>query len=97
MNEAVWAELGQSGDIPSLRRELQRDHINRVATQLLRPAASSRVDARSLARAQAQVLLTRLNAAARRSGLSAEAQAHLQDSIDTLQQALTAKLARTGA
>ena len=97
LNEAVWAELGQSGDIPSLRRELQRDHINRVATQLLRPAASSRVDARSLARAQAQVLLTRLNAAARRSGLSAEAQAHLQDSIDTLQQALTAKLARTGA
>jgi hypothetical protein len=97
LNEAVWAELGQSGDIPSLRRELQRDHINRVATQLLRPAASSRVDARSLARAQAQVLLTRLNTAARRSGLSAEAQAHLQDSIDTLQQALTAKLARTGA
>lgn len=97
LNEAVWAELGQSGDIPSLRRELQRDHINRVAAQLLRPAASSRVDARSLARAQAQTLLTRLNAAVRRSGLSAEAQAHLQDSIDTLQQALTAKLARAGA
>jgi hypothetical protein len=97
LNDAVWSELGQSGDIPSLRRELQRDHINRIATQLLRPAALSRADARSLLRAQAQTLLTRLNAAAKRPGLSAEAQAHLQDSADTLQQALTARLARTGA
>jgi hypothetical protein len=39
----------------------------------------------------------RLSTAAKRPGLSAEAQAHLQDSADTLQQALTAKLTRTGA
>ncbi|MFM9916241.1 MAG: zinc-dependent metalloprotease [Rhizobacter sp.] len=97
LDDAVWGELGHPGDIPSLRRELQRDHINRIATQLLRPAALSRVDARSLVRAQAQTLLARLNTAAKRPGLSAEAQAHLQDSIDTLQQALTARLARTGA
>ena len=83
--------------LPSLRRELQRDHINRVAAQLLRPAASSRVDARSLARAQAQTLLTRLNAAVRRSGLSAEAQADLRAGSDALQQALAAKRARAGA
>ena len=97
LSDAVWGELGQPGDIPSLRRELQRDHVNRIATLLLRPAASSRADARSLVRAQAQTLLARLNTAAARPGLSAEAQAHLQDSADTLQQALTAKLARQGA
>lgn len=96
LNDAVWSELGRSGDIPSLRRELQRDHVNRIATQLLRPAALSRTDARSLVRAQAQALLTRLTTATKRPGLSAEARAHLQDSADTLQQALTAKLARMG-
>jgi hypothetical protein len=92
----VWSELGQSGDIAPLRRELQREHINRIAQQLLRPAALSRADARSLVRAQAQTLLARLTAAGRRAGLSAEAQAHVQDSADTLQQALTAKLLRVG-
>jgi hypothetical protein len=96
LNDAVWSELGQSGDIPSLRRELQREYVTRIANQLLRPGALSRADARSLARAQAQTLLTRLNAAARRGGLGAEARAHLQDSADTLQQALSARLTRTG-
>ncbi len=97
LNDAVWSELGQSGDIPSLRRELQRDYVTRISNQLLRPGALSRADARSLVRAQAQALQSRLNAAAKRPGLSAEAQAHLQDSADTLQQALTAKLTRAGA
>jgi hypothetical protein len=96
LNDAVWSELGQSGDIPSLRRELQREYVTRISNQLLRPGALSRADARSLVRAQAQTLQSRLNAAAKRPGLSAEAQAHLQDSADTLQQALTAKLTRTG-
>ena len=96
LNDAVWSELSQSGDIPALRRELQREYVTRIANQLLRPGALSRADARSLVRAQAQTLLTRLNTAAKRPGLSAEAQAHLQDSADTLQQALTAKLTRTG-
>ncbi len=97
LNDAVWSELGQSGDVPSLRRELQREYVTRISNQLLRPGALSRADARSLVRAQAQTLLSRLNAAVKRPGLSAEAQAHLQDSADTLQQALTAKLTRTGA
>ena len=97
LNDAVWGELGRSGDIPSLRRELQRDHVNQIASLLLRPAVLSRADARSLVRAQAQTLLVRLNSAAKRPGLSAESQAHLQDSADTLLQALTAKLARAGA
>jgi len=64
---------------------------------LLKPAALSRADARSLVRAQSQSLLERVTAAARRAGLSSEARAHLEDSADTLRQALTAKLPRAGA
>jgi Met-zincin len=92
----VWSELGSGGDIAAPRRELQREHVNRVSTMLLRPTATSRADARSLLRQQAQGLLVRLNAALKRPGLSAEARAHLSDSADTLAQALQAKLQRAG-
>ena len=71
--------------------------MNRLAGLLLRPAALNRADARSLLRSQAVGLLARINGAVKRGGLSAEAQAHLQDSADTLNQALTAHLQRSGA
>lgn len=93
----VWSELGESGDIPALRRELQREHIDRVAALLLRPGDYSRADARSLMRMQAQTLVGRIEAAAKRKGLSPEARAHLQDSADSLRQALSAPLQRAGA
>jgi hypothetical protein len=97
LSQAVWSELDGSGDIAPLRREVQRDHINRVSAMLLRPGASSRADTRSIVRAQAKVLLERIRVASRRGGLSEEARAHLADSADTLEQAMAARLQRTGA
>lgn len=97
LNGEVWSELGaRSGDIPTLRRELQREHVNRLSALLLRPASLSRSDARSLLRVESQGLLARIQAAARRPGLSPEARAHLADSADTLQLALAAKPTRAG-
>jgi len=94
----VWSELqAKGGDIPSMRRELQREHVNRLAGLLLRPGALTRADARSLVRVQSQELLGRIQAASQRKGLSGEARAHLQDSADTLRQALNAPLQRQGA
>lgn len=97
LSQDVWSELGRGGDIPLLRRELQREHVNRLATVLLRPGALSRADARSLMRAEARALLPKLEAGAAAPGRSAEARAHLQDSAETLRQALEAKLQRAGA
>ena len=98
LNGEIWSELrAGSGDIPSMRRELQREHVNRLAGLLLKPAALTRADARSLVRVQSQELLGRIQTAAQRKGLSGEARAHLQDSADTLRQALTAPLVRQGA
>lgn len=97
LSHDVWSELVTGGDIPALRRELQREHLNRLTGLLLRPGALTRADARSLLRQQGQSLLARINAASRRGGLSAEARAHLQDSADSLNQALAAKLQRAGA
>ena len=103
----IWSELsgsgggaggggGGSGDIPAPRRELQREHLNRVAALLLRPGGVGRSDARSLVRAQSQALLVRLNAAAQRRATGADTRAHLQDCAATLTQALSAQVMRLG-
>ncbi|MDB5999290.1 MAG: hypothetical protein JWP52_989 [Rhizobacter sp.] len=96
VTKAVWSELA-GGDIPALRRDLQREYLNRMTGALLRPASSSRADARSLLRMQAQTLLKQIEVAEARPGLSGEAKAHLLDSADTLREALSAKLQRAGA
>lgn len=95
LTKAVWSEIGNKGDIPAIRRDLQREHVNRVAALLLRPSLASRADIRSVNRQQAQQLLARIRAASR-AGLSAESQAHLADSAETLQLALDAKMVRLG-
>ncbi|MGZ5276881.1 MAG: zinc-dependent metalloprotease [Caldimonas sp.] len=97
LTQAVWSELDGRGDIAPLRREVQRDHVNRIAAVLLRPGASTRADTRSIVRVQAKALLERIRVASHRAGLSEEARAHLADSADTLEQALAARLQRTGA
>ena len=97
LTQALWSELGNGSDIAAMRREIQRDHVNRLAAFLLRPGAASRADTRSLVRVQARELLDRIQASRRRAGWSAEARAHLADSADTLEQALAARLQRTGA
>jgi len=97
LNREIWSELDGKGDIPALRRELQREHVNRLSALLLRPGALERADARSLVRQQANALANRIAAASRRPDLSEEARAHLADAADSLREALAAKLQRGGA
>ena len=91
----IWSELGAASDITPARRELQREHLNRIAGQILRSTAA-RADTRSLMRAEALALQKSLKAAAARPGWSAETRAHLQDSLDLLSEALAAKMQRAG-
>jgi hypothetical protein len=94
----VWSELGGAGDIPAARRALQREHVNKLAALLLRPGALARADARALVRHDAQALLERIEAKAKKpKALSVETQAHLRDSAGSLREALAAKLSRAGA
>jgi hypothetical protein len=93
----LWSELAATrGGIPVLRRELQRDHVGRIAAVLLNPARMSRADARSLMRTQAAELQTRVANAARRSDLSEEERNHLRDCAETLREAMSAHLIRSG-
>jgi hypothetical protein len=97
LTAAVWSELGaRPQEIAPERRELQREHVNRLAALLLRPGALPRADARSLLRAQAQALLAKIEAAAKLAPRRAEVRAHLADCADTLSQALAAKPQRSG-
>ncbi|HEY2559064.1 MAG TPA: zinc-dependent metalloprotease [Caldimonas sp.] len=97
LTQAVWSELDGRGDIAPLRREVQRDHVNRIAALLVRPGAAARADTRSTVRAQARALLEKIHVASHRPGLGEETKAHLADSADTLEQALAARLQRAGA
>jgi hypothetical protein len=91
----VWRELDTRVAIPSARRDLQRDHVNRLSLAVVRPTGTGRADVRGHLREQARALLARLDAAQRgRSGLDAETRAHLADSADTLRQALAATIVR---
>ncbi len=92
----VWSELSARGDIPQPRRELQREHVNRMAALVLRPGQMTRSDARALLRSRSAALASRLERTAQRKGLSAEARAHLADSAESLRSALAAPLQRAG-
>jgi hypothetical protein len=98
LGREVWSELAapKLADIALVRRELQREHVTRLAALLLRPSSLSRSDARSLLRLEAQGLLQRLQVAQAQPGLPLATQAHLADSTETLQQALAARLQRAG-
>ncbi len=88
------ADLAAASSIPLPRRELQREHVNRMAMLVIRP--STRVDARGLLREQARALATRLEAAVKSPKMDAETRDHFTDSADTLRRALAAQLPRLG-
>ena len=95
----VWSDLASGGvsgnSIPSARRDLQRDHVNRLALAVVRPSGGGRADVRGVMREQARALLVRLDDTLRkRPGIDSATRAHLADSADTLRQALAATIQR---
>jgi hypothetical protein len=96
LSAAIWSELKTGRDIELFRRNLQREHVNRVALALVRPSGTMPADARSLLRMQARSLRTELAAAANKPGFSPEAKAHIAETMSTLDEALKASLVRQG-
>jgi hypothetical protein len=96
LHAAIWSELKTGRDIDLFRRNLQREHANRIATALIRPSGSMPADARSQLRAEARALKSEIDAAQAKPGLSQEAKAHLAETAATLDEALKAPLYRQG-
>lgn len=97
LQSAIWSEAKAGREASTLRRNLQREHLRRVANALLKPSAAAPADARSLLRANAQRLVAELGAAQSKPGLSTETRAHYAESLNTLNETLKAPLQRAGA
>ncbi|WP_284617261.1 zinc-dependent metalloprotease [Aquabacterium humicola] len=95
VQSSIWSELKTGSNIDRLRRNLQREHLKRVQTLLTRAPATLPPDALSLARLHAAQLQADLRKAAAKPGLSIETQAHLNDSLGTLTEALRATMQRS--
>ncbi len=95
LQNAIWSELRTGGDINGLRRNLQREHLRRVANSLIRPSAGP-ADVRSLLRENAKHLQSGIQAALAKPGMSKEARAHLNESLETLNEAIKAPMQRLG-
>ncbi|MFO1217266.1 MAG: zinc-dependent metalloprotease [Burkholderiaceae bacterium] len=98
LSDAVWSELKLRGraDIDGLRRNLQREHLRRVAGALLRPAPAVAADVRAVHRQVALNLQAQIKRALAAPGWSAMARAHLDDSLAVIGEALRAPLIRQG-
>jgi hypothetical protein len=94
MKDSIWSELRTGRDITPLRRNLQREHLARLANVLLRPSASMPADARALQREEAKDLRREITAAQGRPGFSKEARAHLSEALTQLDEALKAPIVR---
>ena len=99
LSRQVWSELKAAPagrDIDSLRRNLQREHLRRLASGLLRPSSAAAADVRSVHRVAAIELEAGLRRALAQAGWTATARAHLADSQATLTEALKAPLIKQG-
>jgi hypothetical protein len=97
LHASIWSELKSGREITPMRRNLQREHLRRVAGALLHPNATMPADARSLLRQDAHALAAEIRAAQAKPAYSKETRAHLAECLDTLQEALKAPMVRMAA
>ena len=105
----LWTEIEAGAAVAPPRRELQREHVNRLAFSILRPPPGAGTEARAVVRREAQGLLARLerrlgpppplqrgSRAALAPRLDEPTLQHWLDSAESLRQALGAKIPRVG-
>ena len=95
LQAAIWSELRTGAEIRIMHRNLQREHLKRIANALLRPGARAPADAASLQRENAVQLVAQIRGAMAKPE-SKEAKAHLADALNTLTEVLKAPLQRAG-
>jgi hypothetical protein len=105
MTHSIWAEAAFPAagkttiprNITSVRRDLQRLHLNSLIRMIVAPLPDTPEDARTLARTTLAELAGELDRALARRGteLDPYTRAHLVDSKERISQALTAQLFQT--
>ena len=94
LQNAIWAEVKTGQETSLLRRNLQREQLRRMADVLVKPAGPWPADARSIMRDNARQLVSLLEKANAKAGLSKTTRAHYADALDTLNAALKASMQR---
>lgn len=93
LQDSIWSQASASdANAASWQRNLQREHTQRLALSVLRPA-SARADVRAAQRTAARLLLNLLQ---REPGSTDEDRAHRQGCLETLRTALSAPLVQQG-
>jgi len=100
VQDSVWAETKAPGDslnINSYRRSLQRAHLRRLVAMVLHDSAVPE-DAQTLSRQELTALRSQLQTALNKPGIkmSVETKAHLSESVARIDDALKANMQRTG-
>jgi hypothetical protein len=99
LQDAIWVETkapGESLNIDSYRRSLQRAHLRKLIGMVLREAAVPE-DARTLSRQGLVSLRAQLQSAVNHPGvkMTLETRAHLNESVARIDEALKANMQRT--
>ena len=94
LQDAIWAEAKSGQETTLLRRNLQREQLRRMADVLVKPAGPWPADARSIMRENARQLVSVLEKANAKAGLSKTTRAHYADALDTLNASLKASMQR---
>lgn len=95
--DAIWSELRSGADIGSLRRNLQREHVRRLAAGLIKPTPAVAADVRAVHRQVAVRLESQMKRALSAGKFSPVARAHVAESLQNLSEALRAPLMKQGA
>ncbi len=96
IQDAIWREALQGKRVELLRRNLQKEHLQRMSAMLLRSSKGLPPEAAGLIRQNARHLLSQLKRASNAQKLDLETQAHYQDAINTLTETLKANVQRSG-
>jgi hypothetical protein len=97
--KSVWSELKAGGagrNVDSMRRNLQREHVKRLAGSLVRPSGTAVADVRAVHRIVAVEVEAELRRALATGGLNAATRAHLAEQQAMLAEALKAPLVKQG-
>ncbi len=95
LRSAIWAELDSGADVTSLRRGLQRMHLDQLVAMVVRPAPGTpEEDACALARADLKALRAQIGTVMGSASLDAYTRAHLDEAASVIDAALAAGIER---
>lgn len=94
LTSAIWSELGSGAEIGSMRRGLQRAHLNRLIQVAVSPERGTPEDAITCARADLKWIQKGCQTALGRAGVDPMGRAHLDETRDRIAAALAAPLPR---